>query len=357
MPNIVFEQRVRAAWRARACAAGIATGAMIFSVGAGIAIPISLNAATLSTPPALLLAALIAWRAQRVLQRPQRRKDGAIARLSWGLLALTLALCAAYLISAQIALAEQTLLVQARVRWIAAATLIAFGLCALCGGIAVARVCFLVRWVLPLLLLALGAKAIQKGTPIGLFPVLGTGAAQLGLSALCMLCSAAPALLLLAPADGQGGPELVPPARFFVLRVLAGGSMGTLLLLSLTLCNTYNTLLSQTVWGERMLVTCTHEPRLGIPQMALILAQLLGLGLAISALLCGAEQSAGRASSALGTRPRALGLCLLAVAAAVYAMIRYGLDRTVYLAPALLAPVLLLLLLGGKLHPHGSAKP
>ena len=357
MPNTVFEQRVRAAWRARACAAGVATGAMIFSAGAGLAIPICLNAATLSTPPVLLLSALIAWRAQRVLRKPKRCEDSAFTRILWGLLALTLALCAAYLICAQIALAEQTLLVQARVGWIALTTLIALGLCALSGGIAVARMCFLVRWVLPFLLITLGAKALQKGTPIGLFPVLGTGLAPLGLSSLCMLCAATPALLLLAPADGQGGPELVPPARFFVLRVLAGGLMGALLLLSLTLCNTYDTLLSQTVWGERMLVTCTHEPRLGIPQMALILSQLLGLGLGISALLCAAEQAAGRTVKPLRTRPRALGACLLIATVTVFTMIRHGLDRTVYIAPALLAPALLLLLFSGMLRSRGSAKP
>lgn len=352
MPNTVHDRRVLAAWRARACAAGAATGAMIFSVGAGVAVPVSLNAAALSSLPALALCGLCAWRAQRVLVRPARA-PGRIARAVLALLAVTLCLCAAYIAGAQVCLAEYTLLTRARIHWIVLITLAGLFACTACGGAAVERLCFAVRWALPALLLALGAKALQKGSPIGLFPVLGAGAAPLLVSALCMLSSAAATLCLLCGARDPARETPVPCARFFVVRVLAGGAMGALLLLSLTLCNTYDTLLSQGMWGERMLVTCTHEPRLGVPQMALVLTQMLGLSLGAAALLCAAERAAARAMAARSGEPRGDSLprlaCLILTGAALLAMSAAGFNRAAYFAPVLAVPALLLLALCGHL--------
>ncbi len=353
MPSTVYEQRTRAAWRTRACAAGIATGAMIFSVGAGIAVPISLNAAQWAAPPALALSALIAWQAQRAQRRGAASRESILSRALWIALGATLALCAAFLACAQISLAERTLLPQARIYWIAMIVVVSAAVCARCGMEPVCRLCFATRYILPALLGTLGAKALQKGSPFGLFPLLGSGAGPLLLSAVCMLCAAAPALLLFAPAGGEcGGPELTPPARFFVLRVLAGGVAGTLLLFSLTLCNTYHSLLSQDVWGERMLVTCTHEPRIGIPQMALILTQMLGLGLATAALLCGAGRCTLRAVKRLWGPRASLAAGVIPMAIAVYAMVSYGLDRTLYAAPLLAVPEIIILLLSSFLKPR-----
>ena len=354
MPNTVFEQRVRAAWRARAAAAGLSCGAMIFCAGAGIAVPVSLNAAALSALSALALSALVAIRAQRILRRPVE-KTGALPRVLFAILSLTLALSCTYIAAAQVNLAERTLLTQARVGWISAVTLAGVGFLALSGGTALSRACFSVRRVLPVLLVLLGAKALKRGKLVGLFPVLGAGAGPLALSSLCMLCAAAPVLLLLCPSDEEdGGSALVPPARFFVLRVLVGGGVGAILLLSLVLCNTYDTLIFRTNWGERMMVTCAHEPRLGVLQMALILTQMLGLVLASASLLCGAERAAAKAAQRPGKNQKAsrwpffgcFGLTLVAL----FSMQQIGYNRALYVAPALIAPVLLLLLLGGGLR-------
>lgn len=346
---------MRAAWNARACAAGIATGAMIFCAGAGLAVPLSLNAAALSALPSLALAALCAWRMQRALRRPAGEPCAA-SRALFALLALSLTLCAAYIAGAQACLAEYTLLTRARMRAILFVTLLGCFACACCGGAAVERMCYLVRWALPALLLALGAKALQRGSPVGLFPVLGAGAGPLFASALCMLCAAAPALLPLACAqDEDREPELVPSARFFVLRVLAGGAAGAALLLSLTLCNTYDALLLQDTWGERMLVACMHEPRMGVLQMALVLTQTLALTLACAALLCAAGRSAARAvqtdGDGMARRAKAaMGVCLAACLAAVVAMNAASFHRSAYAAPLAALPALPVMLHCGGLR-------
>ena len=378
MRNTVFERRALAAWRARACAAAVAVGSMIFCVGAGVAVPISLNAAAMSALPALALCALIAWRAQRVLKRPVPG-TGALARVAWVALALTLLLGAVFLIAAQVSLAERTLLTRSHVNWISTITLAAVTLCALCGSAAADRFCFAVRWALPVLLVVLGAKALQRGTPIGLFPVLGAGAMPLLWSSLCMLCAASPALLLLCPiGEDDGGPALVPPARFFVRRVLFGGGVGVMMLLSLTMCNTYDTLITLNIWGERMMVTCTHEPRMGVLQMLLILTQMLALGLSSVALLCGAERAVSQAAlrrrgedhrekswgrdwqsvqavrrAGKDRKKRVSGAfvaCFALAAAALFAMEYVGYSHSLYAAPVLSVPALLALVLTGALR-------
>ena len=382
MRNTVFERRALAAWRARACAAAVATGSMIFCVGSGIAVPISLNAAPLSSLPALGLCALIAWRAQSVLKRPVE-KTSALARVAWVALALTLLLGAVFLIAAQVSLAERTLLTRSHVNWISTITLAAVTLCALCGCAAADRFCFAVRWALPVLLVVLGAKALQRGTPIGLFPVLGAGVLPLAWSSLCMLCAASPALLLLCPiGEDDGGPEFVPPARFFVCRVLLGGGVGVMMLLSLTMCNTYDTLISLTIWGERMMVTCTHEPRMGVLQMLLILTQMLALGLSGVALLCGAERAASQAArrkhgedhrqkswgrewqgvrttrhEGADRKRRISGsfvACFALATALLFSMEQIGYSHSLYAAPVLTAPALIALAMSGTLRGKGK---
>lgn len=358
MPNIVYEQRVRAAWSARAAAAGLSCGAMLFCVGAGVAVNVSLNAAPLCALPALALCPLFAWRVQRVLRRP-KRADTAAARAVYALLALTLCLCAAYIAGAQVNLAEYTLLARARMNWIIAVTLIGIGTCALSGSTAAARMCYLLRWALPLLLFALGAKALQKGHPIGFFPVLGAGAGPLGICSLCMLCGATPALLLLAPAQkGENDdPALVPGARFLALRVLAGGAVGAVMLFSLTVCNTYDTLMSLTFWGERMLIVCTHEPRLGIPQMALLLLQLLALWLGSVSLLCGAERAAAHALKRDGGSRLPFAVCMTVTGCALLAMNAASFNRSVYAAPVLILPALQVALLCGLTRQKAARGP
>ena len=60
MQDRSIEQRTRAAYRARACAAGVACGAQIFAVGTGLTVPLALNAAYGAAVPALLLIVVAA---------------------------------------------------------------------------------------------------------------------------------------------------------------------------------------------------------------------------------------------------------------------------------------------------------
>ena len=98
-----IEQRVRAAYRARACAAGIACGAQIFAVGTGLLLPLALNAAYWAAVPALLLGGVIGLAAPKRLSKAPGSAFCAV-------LALSLLVCGALLLGAGATLAQQTLL-------------------------------------------------------------------------------------------------------------------------------------------------------------------------------------------------------------------------------------------------------
>ena len=98
-----IEQRVRAAYRARACAAGVACGAQIFAVGTGLLLPLALNAAYWAAVPALLLSGVIGLAAPRRLSKAPGSAFCAV-------LALSLLVCGALLLAAGATLAQQTLL-------------------------------------------------------------------------------------------------------------------------------------------------------------------------------------------------------------------------------------------------------
>ena len=87
-----IEQRVRAAYRARACAAGIACGAQIFAVGTGLLLPFALNAAYWAAVPALLLSGVIGLAAPRRLSKSPGSAFCAV-------LALSLLVCGALLLA------------------------------------------------------------------------------------------------------------------------------------------------------------------------------------------------------------------------------------------------------------------
>ena len=88
-----IEQRVRAAYRARACAAGIACGAQIFAVGTGLLLPLALNAAYWAAVPALLLGGVIGLAAPKRLSKAPGSAFCAV-------LALSLLVCGALLLGA-----------------------------------------------------------------------------------------------------------------------------------------------------------------------------------------------------------------------------------------------------------------
>ena len=77
-----IEQRVRAAYRARACAAGVACGAQIFAVGTGLLLPLALNAAYWAAVPALLLSGVIGLAAPKRLSKAPGSAFCAVLALS-----------------------------------------------------------------------------------------------------------------------------------------------------------------------------------------------------------------------------------------------------------------------------------
>ena len=83
----------------------------------------------------------------------------------------------------------------------------------------------------------------------------------------------------------------MPNAGFFVGRVLAGGLVGVLMLLALSLCEPYELLSEQSVWGMRMMILSSSRPREGIIQTLLVIAQLFALLIGAVSLLCTAAQS------------------------------------------------------------------
>ncbi|MDO5297915.1 MAG: hypothetical protein Q4F18_00700 [Clostridia bacterium] len=361
MPNTVLETRVRAAYRAQACAAAISVGAMVFSMGAGIAITICLNAAYISALSVLPVTALTALACRRSLRRQaersgqQRAESGGLSRALCVLLALTLVACAIFCLAALVNLAEQSLLRQARMTWIAALSLLAAGLCALSGGTGISRLGFMLRWILPVGLLVLCAQGLTLESHAGLFPLLGRGTSQLGLSALAMLGGAAPVLMLMLPPPAlrEAGEEAqrcpVPGPGFFMGRVLAGAVVGIVLLVVLALCNSYESLRTLQNWGERMFILCCNEPREGIFQSLLTLLQITAMMIGAVSMICAAEQALVRAWPGLGAHRMGLALCLVLCGAAFYALIRFGFIIALSCAPFLLIPLAVCLLGSGRM--------
>lgn len=345
--NPVFARRVLASWRARALAATVAVGAQVFSLGAGVLMTVSLNAmwlAALAAVPASMLAAL---GARRVLaQRLSKGEPGVFSRALLLALCLTLALVSVFQIAALTALSEQSLLPQAQSLFVALNGMTAAALCALTGGAGVGRMAYAVRWTLPLMLAVLTASVLSFDTPAGLFPLLGTGAGPLALSALMALSAAAPVLMLTLPPPelDERGQAMAPGGWFFAWRVGLGALCAVLLLMAVSLCGTYETLSELGIWGARMRVICTGKPREGILQTGLTLLQLLSLVIGASAMLSGAEQAAACAFSGLARRRMGLGLLFLLGCAALYALVVFGFDIALRAAPFLLIPTALLLI-------------
>ena len=350
MPDVMPEERIRAAYRARACAAGIACGAQIFSVGAGLLIPVCLNAAYLAALPALIPCAIVAFCAQRHLAsgRPAGRQP--IGKALLILLSLMLLFCCASLLCAAVVFTQQTLLPQAHLTTCLMLTLGAAFLCALPTGTGVSRLAFALRFPLPCALLLFAALSLSPDSPTGFFPLLGSGVKPLMLGMLCGLSSCAPALILFLPPEeltkSCAPPAAVPNAGFFVGRVLAGGLVGVLMLLALSLCEPYELLSEQRVWGMRMMVLSSSRPREGIVQTLLVIAQLFALLIGAVSLLCTAAQSLKTAFPRL--RP-SLPLCTLALLAALLLSAEWGTEWGLYASPFLLIPLGVFMLLSGRM--------
>ena len=309
MQNRSIEQRTRAAYRARACAAGVACGAQIFAVGTGLTVPLALNAAYGAAVPALLLGGAIG------LAAPKRLSKAPAAGAT---------------------LAQQTLLPNGRLLTCLMLTLSFALLCALSSGTGVCRVAFALRWLLPAALAVFAGLSLSSCSMAGLFPLLGAGVRSLGLSALLSLSACSPALMLFLPPQELETPAPVPKGGFFALRVGLGGLLGALMLAALALCNPYEIIQGQHVWGARMLILASARPREGLVQTLLILAQLFSMLIGAVSTLCAAAQALETAFPKL--RFFSLWLCAALLLGALMATAFFGMDVLLAVSPFLLIP-------------------
>ena len=338
-------QRALAAWRARACAAAVACGAQIFCLGAGIAVPLGLNAAWLCALPAVMLAALLAARARGV--RASLGAGGNMERLRALLLCAVMLFSCLLLLAACVSLCTQTLLSHARVIHCAALTLLFILLAAIPRMEGVCRLCFALRLFLPAGLLLCMLTLLPRGAVSGLFPLLGTGAGPVSLGALCMLPAAAPALMLLLP-GGEKDAGMLPRPGFFALRAGLGALCGAGLLLLPALFSGYEALRTQSVWGARLRMSAVGGGQKPLWHMALLLTQFAAMTLGACALLCAAEEAVFLAFPRL--RRRRSGLLILAalLMAGLRLFSGIGYETAMYAAPLIALPVPLLLLPAGK---------
>lgn len=376
----ILRSRVYAAWRTRACAAGLCVGAQVFLLGSGIALPLSLNSAWIASLAALPTCAAAVWACRRTLLEGAETTGGAEPlpyrvgsghkernarprgteptggaaplpyRARYLLLSLTLAANAVLALAALVSLAEQSLLTQAQTLFSAGAATAAALLCALSRSTGVSRLCFALRFALPLALALLTAASVPLEIPAGLFPLWGAGALPLATACACMLTAAAPVLMLLLPppeleeVDGALRKELIPSTGFFLHRVLPGAAFGCLLLFVLSVCSTYESIAAQKTWGERLRILSSGQPHEGISQALLSVCQLLALLLLAVSQLCAAEQALVRVLPRLSCLRTGLLILSALLALCLLALIVFGFDKALFAAPWLALPSTLCLL-------------
>ena len=288
------EDRVRGAWRVHAAVTGVMFGAALYALAALAAIPLCLTSAWLAAFPVILAAAVGACLARRALLCRESKP-----KLVLVLSALSLLAVSAFFLWAVVSLARETLLPLARGSFIVAVSAGFLLLGALCGVKGAAQLTFAQRFFLPALLLALSVKALQTGDSTGLFPILGMGVRPTALaSALVLPAVLAVSGLAVPPAslarlDETAYRASVPGAGFFILRLLAGGAVAALLLMALSLGNTYEGLASLRSWGERMIILSYGAPREGMAGTLLTIMQILTLALAAVNALLGAIRALG----------------------------------------------------------------
>lgn len=347
MPNTIPERvaaaRIRAAYRVRATSAAVCAGAAVFALGAGMGMALCLNSAylaALATLPACALATLCAHRALTRRRAPKPSPRGRALGVLLGALMILLALFA---FAALISLSQQTLLPHARLTFIAQTAFVLTALCCVCGGAGVSRLAFALRFVIVVGMAALCLRLLSFETMAGLFPLLGAGARQTGLAALCMLAGAAPSLIIALPppelcqVDEETRLRATPGPGFFIGRVMAGCAFAVLLLAALSLCNTYESIAAQRAWGRRMIVMCQNAPREGMAAVALTLLQTACLALlAAQSLLCGAQALAFAVPRA--GRYALAGTIVLA-GALLTALVYAGIDWAMRAGPLLALPM------------------
>lgn len=357
MPNdqTAIERRVRASWRARACTAGLCVGAQTFLFGTGIAMPIALNGAWIAAlavlPSAALVTAACRHRLMKSMTESAQNENRKRATCALHiLLALTLLLNAVFALVALVSFAQQSLIGQTRAAWSAALAVLTVFLCVLSGGKGISRLCFALRFALPGLILGLTVIAVPFRTPIGLFPILGTGALPLGMASLCMLGAASPALLLLLPPPeiekaGDAARRCpVPKTGFFLRRVLTGAGIGVLLLFAASVCVTYESIAENSEWGARLRVIAGYQPREGIRQMTLTVLEVIAMMLLAASMLAAGERALAHGCRRMAGFRKALLLLSLLLAVCMAALIAFGFELALLTAPALVFPSAILVI-------------
>ena len=115
-----------------------------------------------------------------------------------------------------------------------------------------------------------------------------------------------------------------------------GGLLGALMLAALALCNPYEIIQGQHVWGARMLILASARPREGLVQTLLILAQLFSMLIGAVSTLCAAAQALETAFPKL--RFFSLWLCAALLLGALMATAFFGMDVLLAVSPFLLIP-------------------
>ena len=343
-----MDERAWGSWRVRACTAGLCVGAQVYLSGCAIGMPLALTGAWLCTLASLLFAAWLCARSRRVLA------GKALSRAGYVLLALVLGLSGAFAFLSLVSFAAQTLVEQASGAWVGTAALLGVLLCALSGSTGISRLSFALRYALPVLVLGLSLAAMPARVPAGMFPILGTGAMETGMAAIAMLFGAAPALMLmLAPPElaergGCGEDCRIPEARFFLVRVLAGGVVGAALLFLTCASATYEAIAESSEWGARLRMTAGEAPHEGSAQMLLVTAKLLAMQLLACNMVCAAEQALGLAFPVISRRRTGLGLLILLLGLSLAVSVLWGDAPALFGAPLLAVPAALLAAFGGR---------
>ena len=159
-----------------------------------------------------------------------------------------------------------------------------------------------------------------------------------------------PPELALAGEAAQRCP--VPPARFFVGRVLAGAAVGVLLLFIASVCTTYESIADSSEWGARLRIALGAQMHGSVTQTLLTVCQLIAIALLAVCMLASAEQALLRAIPKAKKGRAGLAALVLMLAACMAALNVFGSAPALFAAPLLTLPTALLLTLhkrmGGK---------
>jgi len=190
--------------------------------------------------------------------------------------------------------------------------------------------------------------------PDGLFPLMGPGAAQLGMAALCMLGASSPVLMLLLPppdlafAGEDAAACQLPSKAFFIRRVLLGTGAGILLLFAACVCTTYESIGESAAWGMRLRIVASDQPHEGIPQTILIILQMTAMVLLASSMLCAAEEALLQIKGNLKRMRLGLLLSGIFLFLTLILLTAFGFEILLAAAPVLIVPTAVVPALFGK---------